>query len=133
LVDSVYAGRPVNINPNWENVGSPIHEDDFTNQLEGFLDHATVGGNIVNWAGDDPISIERLVPWIAQVMGKPYSFNHTLEATNYPRATDNTRRISQVGKCQVSWQEGIRRMIRHRHPDLQLHEAPDPVVPARSY
>ena len=129
LVESVYEGRPININPDWEQAGNPIHEDDFTNHLEGFLEHATVGGNIVNWGGDDAISVERLVPWIAQVMGRGYSFNKTREATAYPRATDNTRRISQVGKCQVSWQDGIRRVIRHRYPDLQLHDAPDPVVP----
>ncbi|MCK9541749.1 MAG: NAD(P)-dependent oxidoreductase [Novosphingobium sp.] len=129
LVASIYEGRPVNINPDWENVGGPIHEDDFTNQLEGFLEHAAIGGNIVNWAGDDPISVERLVPWIAQVMGKDYTFNETREATSYPRATDNTKRIAQVGKCAVSWQEGIRRMIRHRYPDLRLHDAPDPQTP----
>lgn len=127
LVASIYEGRPININPDWENVGGPIHEDDFTNQLEGFLEHAQVGGNVVNWAGDEPISIERLVPWIAATMGKEYTFNETREATSYPRATDNTKRIAQVGKCTVTWQEGIRRMIRHRYPDLQLHDAPDPV------
>lgn len=126
LVASVYEGRPVNINPDWENVGSPIHEIDFTNQLEGFLDHAVVGGNIVNWAGDEPMSVERLVPWIAATMGKDFSFRETREATAYPRATDNTRRIAQVGKCEISWQDGFRRMMRHRYPDLQLHDAPDP-------
>jgi nucleoside-diphosphate-sugar epimerase len=126
LIASVYEGRPVNINPDWENVGGPIHEIDFTAQLEGFLDHATIGGNIVNWAGDDPMSVERLVPWIAQVMGKDYSFNETREATSYPRATDNTKRISQVGRCTIPWQEGFRRLIRRRYPDLQLHGATDP-------
>ncbi|WP_242129580.1 NAD(P)-dependent oxidoreductase [Sphingobium sp. Sx8-8] len=126
LISAVYEGRPVNINPDWENVGSPIHENDFTGQLEGFFDAAQIGGNIVNWAGDDPTSVERLVPWIAQVIGKDYTFNQTREATSYPRATDNAKRIAMVGRCAVPWQEGLRHLIRHRYPDLQLRDAADP-------
>jgi len=126
LIDSVHDGRPVKIHPDWEMVGSPIHETDFTEQLEGFLEQGSVGGTIVNWAGDEPISVERLTPWLARVMGKPYSFVESREATAYPRATDNRRRVAMVGPCTVRWQDGFRALIRHRYPDLPVHDAPDP-------
>lgn len=126
LITSVHDGEPINRHPDWENVGSPIHEDDFSGQIEGFFDIATVGGTILNWAGDEATSIERLVPWLARVMGRDYSFNVTRNAISYPRATDNTRRIAAVGPCKVRWQDGFRRLIRHYYPDLELHDAPDP-------
>lgn len=131
LIANVHDGLPTNIHPDWENVGSPIHEDDFAGQIEGFFAAATVGGTIMNWAGDEPTSIERIVPWLAQVMGREAKFNVTHEATSYPRATDNARRLAAVGPCKVNWRDGFRRLIKHHYPDLVLNDVPDPEpVPA---
>jgi nucleoside-diphosphate-sugar epimerase len=117
LMRRVATGAPVPIHPDWEFVGSPIHEDDLANHIEGFLDGATVGGTITNWAGDEAVSVEQLVPWIAKELGLPYSFTEMREVTAYPRATDNTRRISLVGECTVGWQEGFRRVLAERFPE----------------
>ena len=37
---------------------SPIHDDDICAQLEPLLDAATVPATIVNWAGDEPVSVQ---------------------------------------------------------------------------
>lgn len=119
----LHAGEPIIIHPDWEMVGGPIHEDDLAEHVEGFLDGATVGGTITNWAGDDAISVEQFVPWVAGEMGVDYRFEYSRESTYYPRATDNRRREALVGKCRVGWQEGFRRVMQQRFPDLPLSDA----------
>jgi hypothetical protein len=117
MMTMVLDGKPVPINPDWEMVGGPIHEQDLAEHVGGFFDAATVGGTIVNWAGDDAISVEQMVPWLAGLMGVKYEFVYTREASAYPRATDNTRRVSLVGECQVKWQDGLRRLYEQKYPE----------------
>jgi nucleoside-diphosphate-sugar epimerase len=123
IVGQLLAGQPIRIHPDWEMVGGPIHEDDLSNHIEGFLDGATVGGTITNWAGDDAVSVEQIVPWLADQMGIEYAFDPVREAWAYPRATDNTKRVSLVGECTVKWRDGFRRVISERHPEVTLKEA----------
>ncbi|MDB5447009.1 MAG: NAD-dependent epimerase/dehydratase [Phenylobacterium sp.] len=118
LMTRLAAGEPIAIHPDWEMVGSPIHEDDLAEQIEGLFAGAAVGGTIVNWAGDEAVSVEQIVPWLAREMGCGYSFVYSRRATAYPRATDNTRRVSLLGDCRVTWQEGFRRMLAAR-PELR--------------
>jgi UDP-glucuronate 4-epimerase len=120
MMRRVLAGQAVTINPDWEFVGGPIHEDDLAEHVEGFFEGATVGGTVVNWAGDDAISVEQMVPWLADLMGVEYSFVYSRDATAYPRATDNTKRVSLVGECKVKWQDGFRRVLREKFPEVDL-------------
>jgi len=121
-VRQVLAGSPIRINPDWEMVGGPIHEDDLAGQIDGFFDAATVGGTMVNWAGDDAISVEQLVPWLGRLLEKEHSFVYSRESTAYPRATDNSKRVSLVGECTVKWQDGIRRCIAELMPEVTMKE-----------
>ncbi|MET0628866.1 MAG: NAD(P)-dependent oxidoreductase [Acidimicrobiia bacterium] len=120
LMAQLLAGQPITINPDWEMVGGPIHEDDLAGQIDGFFDAATVGGTIVNWAGDDAISVEQMIPWLADLMGVAHEFAYSRESTAYPRATDNTKRVSLVGECTVKWQDGFRRVLAERFPQVEL-------------
>lgn len=122
MMTRLHEGTPITIHPDWEMVGGPIHEDDLAEHIEGFFEHATVGGTITNWAGDDAISVEQFVPWLAELMGVDYSFVYSRESTYYPRATDNSKRLSLVGPCKVGWQEGFRRVLAERFPDVDLRE-----------
>jgi nucleoside-diphosphate-sugar epimerase len=111
------AGEPVPVNPAWEFVGCPIHEDDMAGHLESFFDGAAVGGTITNWGGDDAVSVEQLVPWVAGQLGVPYSFTEMTDIIAYPRNLDTARRTALTGPCRVTWQEGFRRIIEERFPD----------------
>ena len=124
LMTRLKAGVPIAVHPDWEMVGGPIHEDDLAEHIEGFFAGASVGGTITNWAGDDAVSVEQITPWLAQVMGVDFSFQPVRETTAYPRATDNTKRVSLVGPCKVKWQDGFRRVLAQRFPDLKLNPAP---------
>jgi UDP-glucuronate 4-epimerase len=123
LIGMLAAGQPIPIHPEWEMVGSPIHEDDLAAHIDGFFAGATVGGTITNWAGDEAVSVQQIIPWLAKEMGVDYSFVYSREATAYPRATDNTKRVSLVGECKVKWQDGFRRILRDRFPQFPARAA----------
>ena len=130
MMASVAAGMPITIHPDWEMVGGPIHEDDLAGHIDGFFDAASVGGTITNWAGDDAISVEQFVPWVAKLMGVEHTFEYSNESTYYPRATDNTRRVSLA--------EQLAPLVRDLDPEeqsrmlysiaLQFHAAGSTVV-----
>lgn len=116
IISMVAQGEPVPVHPDWEFVGCPIHEDDMAEHLEGFFDGASVGGTVTNWGGDDAISVEQVVPWLAEKLGTGYSFAEMERIIAYPRAIDPTKRQSLVGECKVKWQEGFLRIVEERFP-----------------
>jgi UDP-glucuronate 4-epimerase len=120
IADMVLTGRPIDVHPDWPFMGSPIHEDDLVASIGPFLEAATVGGTIINWAGDDALSNVDLANYIGELVGMTPSFVMTREARAYPRVTDNTRRLDVYGQCRVKWRDGIRRMITDRHPEIEL-------------
>jgi UDP-glucuronate 4-epimerase len=122
LMNRLLAGEPINIHPDWEMVGGPLHELDMAEHVEGFFAGATVGGTVTNWAGDDAVSVEQIVPWLAKTMGVDYRFNESREATAYPRATDNNKRVSLVGECRMKWQDGFKDVLKRRFPDVAIVE-----------
>lgn len=122
-VDMILAGHPIDVHPDWEFTGSPIHEDDLAASIAPFLGAATVGGTVINWAGDEAISNVELARYIGELVGVEPKFTTSREARAYPRVTDNTRRREVYGACRVAWKDGIRRLIEQRHPTLELHAA----------
>ncbi len=56
-LDFIRAGKPVTVR--WDPACySPIHQDDINGQTEAMLAAASVPATIVNWAGDEPVSIQ---------------------------------------------------------------------------
>ena len=108
------AGNPVVTR--WDPcVYSPIHEDDICAQTEGLLQAATVPATIVNWAGDEPVSVQQWVGLMAEELGRDIE----VQVGDFPNTqrsaiSDNTKRLSLAGPCTVPWQDGIRRMIAAR-------------------
>ncbi|HEY8524530.1 MAG TPA: NAD(P)-dependent oxidoreductase [Acidimicrobiales bacterium] len=94
---------------------SPIHEDDICGQTEALLAAASVPATIVNWAGDQPVSVQEWCGLFAELLGKPVP----VEAREFPGTqpgaiSDNTRRLALTGPCTVDWRDGMRRMVAAR-------------------
>ena len=87
IIRLVAEGKPVPIHPDWEMVGSPIHEDDMAEHIEGLFAAATIGGTITNWAGDDAVSVEQLVPWVAGPAGRGLLLHRHDRTSSPTRAT----------------------------------------------
>ena len=98
---------------------SPIHDDDICAQLEPLLDAASVPATIVNWGGDEPVSVQEWSAYFGELLGVE------AEVVVEPRSRarrcgsvgDHTKRISITGPCRVGWRDGFRRMAEHFYPD----------------
>ena len=72
---------------------------------------------IVNWAGDDVVSIEEWCAHLGEITGLQPMFaptEHTLQSV----VTDTTKLRSIVGSTHVEWRDGMRRMVEHLHPGM---------------
>jgi nucleoside-diphosphate-sugar epimerase len=108
------AGNPVVTR--WDPcVYSPIHEDDICAQTEALLHAATTPATIVNWAGDEEVSVQQWCALMAEELGRPVEVEvGDFPGTQRSAISENTKRLALTGPCQVAWQDGIRRMIRAR-------------------
>ncbi len=108
----IRAGRAVPVRPNGPSRYNPIHEDDIIATLPGMLAAASVPATIVNWGGDEEVSIEEWCTYLGDLAGMPAQFEVT-EHTIGGIPTDNARRLELVGPTRVSWKDGMRRMFDH--------------------
>lgn len=119
-LDSLAGGQPITIPASWPCLHMPIHEDDIARQVEPLLAAATIPSNVVNWGGDEVVSVEEFTDYLGTLTGLGPNYNRTDEDPMPQGALDNTRRIAQVGACKVNWREGMRRMVKARRPDLLI-------------
>jgi hypothetical protein len=72
----------------------------------------------VNWAGSERVTIEEWVGFLGALTGKTPKFTVDPSAIEGSPA-DLTKLIELVGEpTRVSWQEGIRRMVQVRNPEM---------------
>jgi nucleoside-diphosphate-sugar epimerase len=88
---------------------SPIHQDDINAQTEALLEAASVPATIVNWAGDEAVSVQEWCAYIGELGG----FEPVVNAVEQPgtlrgSVTDNTKRLALAGPCTVTWRDGIK-------------------------
>ena len=116
-LDAMVAGRPVPVHVDAPSQYNPIHEDDIVRQIPLLLEAADVPATIVNWAGDEAVSIEDWCAYLGDLIGVEPTFAPT-ERTLQSVVTDTTKLRSIVGSTQVDWRDGMRRMVQHLHPGL---------------
>jgi nucleoside-diphosphate-sugar epimerase len=115
-LDDVAAGRPVQTR--WDPIPySPIHDDDIARFVEPLLGSAGVPANVVNFCGDDAVSVQEWSAWFGELLG----VDHSIEVTPVPCASrgsvgDPAKRQSITGPCAVPWRDGFRRIAEHYHP-----------------
>jgi UDP-glucuronate 4-epimerase len=114
-MDAVVAGREVVAR--WDPMPHcPIHTDEMADQVEALLGAATSPANIVNWGGDESITLQdwcRLAAEFAGVEAKlktEPSFNATHTA-----GSDQTKRRSITGPSKIKFAEAFRKIYDARH------------------
>ncbi len=96
---------------------SPIYEDDINEQVSALLDAATTPATIVNWAGDEAVSVQEWSGLIGELLGRtPEVVVRPIEGSLRGSVADDTKRRSITGPCRVGWREGVRRTVAARHP-----------------
>jgi nucleoside-diphosphate-sugar epimerase len=116
-LDAVAAGEPVRTR--WDPMTySPIHDDDICAQLQPLLDAASVPATIVNWAGDEPVSVQQYCAYFGELFGvDPTIVVEPIPGASCGSVADSTKRRSLTGPCRVGWREGFRRVAEHFYPE----------------
>ena len=96
---------------------NPIHQDDILGSVPGLLAAATVPALIVNWGGDEAVSIEEWCGYLGEITGLAATFAPT-DRTIDSVEIDTTVRRALTGPTAVSWRDGLRRMVEALHPEL---------------
>jgi nucleoside-diphosphate-sugar epimerase len=109
------AGEPIKIPYDGENLCMPIHTDDLARQVPLLWQAASVPARVVNWGGDDAVSVRELMTYVSEITGVPARFALS-EVTRDTFAYDNTRRRALIGECEVGWKDGVRRTIEAHFP-----------------
>ena len=116
-LDAVAAGQPVPAR--WDPLPySPIHDDDIAAQLEPLLAVARVPATIVNWCGDEPVSVQEWCRYFGELLGVEAIVEvEEVTGASIGSVGDVTTRTKLTGPCRVGWRDGFRRMAEHFHPD----------------
>lgn len=122
-LDKLVRGEPIDIPELWPANHVPIHEDDLVAQIGPAFEAARIKTTILNWGGSDMVSSEEWVTYMGKLIGKEPIFNRTQVGATWSRAADPTKRDATIGPCKIHWKDGMKRLIRDRHPEIVLHEA----------
>lgn len=96
---------------------NPIHEDDIVAMIPRMLEIASVPATIVNWGGEEVVSVQEWTAYLTELTGVEIPLQvgpHAMPSV----MTDLTRQHELVGKAQVHWRDGLRRMVQAQHPEL---------------
>lgn len=120
-LEAILQRRPIRLHPDRPNRYNPIYEDDYVALGIRALEVASDPPVVVNWAGSETVSVEEYCAYMGALVGIEPIFEYTGEA-HTPIWPDVTHMHAVLGRTRVPWREGMRRMIRARHPELVLRE-----------
>lgn len=113
-MDSVVAGKE--IVARWDpNPYTPIHTDDLCEQLEAMLDAARAPATIVNWAGDEQVSLQQWCAQAAEMAGTEAKIVvRPVPGSSRGSCADSAKRRSITGPCRTIFAEGYRKIFEAR-------------------
>jgi nucleoside-diphosphate-sugar epimerase len=111
------AGAPIPVHPSGPNRFPLFHEDDQVRTLDALVEAASVPATVLNWAGSEDTSIEAWCDELARLTGLTPKLDRTEKALA-PLPLDVRQLEARAGKSRVAWQEGLRRMLAARNPEL---------------
>jgi nucleoside-diphosphate-sugar epimerase len=110
-------GNDIPVHTDAPSVYHPLHEDDIIAMVPGLISAATTPATTVNWGGEHGVSVEEWCGYLSELTGIAVTFALTDDTIDSVQI-DLTRMHDLVGTPQVGWQDGFRRMVEARHPEL---------------
>ncbi|ABW10850.1 NAD-dependent epimerase/dehydratase [Parafrankia sp. EAN1pec] len=117
--EKMLRGEPIVLHPDKPNNYNPIYEDDYVELGIRAMEVARTPSVTVNWAGSETVSVEEYCSYMGELVGIEPIFEYTPSA-HTPLWADVTYMHEILGRTQVPWREGFRRMIKARYPHLVL-------------
>jgi nucleoside-diphosphate-sugar epimerase len=113
-LDALLAGNPI-VARSDPCPYSPIFQDDINEQVEPLLAAASVPATIVNWGGDEVVTIQEWSAYLGTLLGRPAPVTVAeFPGSHQGMISDPTKRVKLTGPCRVGWREGIRAMFEAR-------------------
>lgn len=118
-LEMILAGMEIDVHTDAPSVYNPLHEDDYIATLPRLLEIASVPATVINWGGSEEASIEEWCAYIGELVGKKPILKPN--PASIPSVRVDTARFHEIfGRTKVGWREGIKRMVRARHPEIAL-------------
>ena len=84
-------------------------------QLEALLSAASVPATIVNWGGDEVVTLQEWAEYFGELSGLPVNLDvHVVEGSHRGNISDASNRRSLTGPCKTSWRDGMRWVFEER-------------------
>jgi nucleoside-diphosphate-sugar epimerase len=97
---------------------SPIHDDDIADQAEALLAAASPRATIVNWCGDEVVTVQQWSAYAGELLGVEARVEVTpVPGASLGAAADPAKRQALTGPCKIGWREGFRRTLAALYPD----------------
>jgi len=105
----ILAGKDVVLHPDSPNNYNPIYEDDYVRQGIRAMEAASLEPLVVNWAGSETVSAEDYCAYLGELVAKPVTIRYDAAAP-WPIWPDVTKMHEVLGRTEIPWQEGMRKI-----------------------
>lgn len=116
-LDLLVQDEPIRLNPDKPTYYRPLFPKDAGRFSENAFAAARVPPLVVNWCGDDLVSVEEYCEFMGSLIGKEPTFEYTT-AIGRGRVPDITLRTETLGAAEVRWQDGCRELVEACYPEL---------------
>ena len=106
---AVLQGRPVTV-ADHDTFHNPIHQHDVIASVPRLLDVASVPATIINWAGNDTVSMRQYCAYLGELVDRPVEFE-AVPRFMRSRAVDTRTQHQLIGPCALDWRDGMRHLV----------------------
>ena len=116
-LDSIVQGKPIRLHPDKPTYLRPIFEPDCAQLGVAALEAGRVPPLVVNWCGDDTVSVEDYCTYMGELIGREPIFEYTPEMYT-SLVPDTTFMHEALGHSKVKWRDGCRMLVEQAYPEL---------------
>ena len=116
-LDRLVAGKPIRVHPDKPTYAPPLFEPDCARLGVAALEAGRVPPLVVNWCGDDVVTVEEYCTYMGELIGKEPIFEYT-EAAWVSLVPDTTLMHEVLGHCETKWRDGCRKLVEQCYPEL---------------
>jgi len=116
-LDLLVKGEPIPVHPESPTFFRPMFEPDSARLGVAALQAGRVPPLVVNWCGDDIVTVEEYCTFMGELIGKDPIFEYT-PAAYRSLVPDTTLMHETLGHCEVRWQDGCRMLVEQCYPEL---------------
>jgi nucleoside-diphosphate-sugar epimerase len=117
-LDRIVRGQPILLHPGKPNFFRPMYETDVGRLAVAAMGRGQVPPLVVNFCGDETVSAEEYCAYLGSLVGCDPIIQYSEAGTYDSLVPDTTLMHEVLGRCEVGWREGCRRVVQARYPEL---------------